>query len=95
MPIQSFHDRWCERILNGKSPGKGFPADLVAVTRRKLIALDEAATLDQLRFPGGNGFEALKDDRAGQHSIRVNDQFRICFAWTDAGPTRVEFTDYH
>ena len=95
MPIQSFRDRWCERILAAAPPGKGFPPDLVAATRRKLIDLDEAASLDQLRISRGHRLEALKDDRAGQHAIRVNDQFRICFVWTEAGPTRVEFTDYH
>ena len=95
MPIQNFYDRWCERIHGGQPPGKGFPQDLLATTRRKLIELDTAASLDQLRISRGNRLEALKDDRAGQHAIRVNHQFRICFVWTDAGPTRVEFTDYH
>ena len=54
-----------------------------------------AAVLDDLRSPPGNRLEALKDDRLGQHSIRVNDQFRLCFVWTPAGPAEVEFTDYH
>lgn len=57
--------------------------------------LDAAAVLDDLKAPPGNQLEALKGDRAGQHSIRVNDQFRICFVWTAAGPADVEFTDYH
>ena len=57
--------------------------------------MDSAMALADLRYPPGNGLEALKDDRKGQHSIRVNDQFRLCFVWTDAGPAQVEFVDYH
>lgn len=62
---------------------------------RKLVYLDSAKTLDDLRSPPGNRLEPLVGDRAGRHSIRVNDQFRICFKWTDAGPTEVEIVDYH
>ena len=62
---------------------------------RKLQMLDSAATLDFLRSPPGNRLEALRGDRAGQHSIRVNDQFRICFVWTERGPMNVEIVDYH
>jgi proteic killer suppression protein len=65
------------------------------VTRRKLRYLNAAAELDDLRVPPGNRLEALKADRAGQYSIRINDQFRICFVWTAEGPKDVEFTDYH
>jgi proteic killer suppression protein len=65
------------------------------VTRRKLRYLNAAAELDDLRVPPGNRLEALKADRASQYSIRVNDQFRICFVWTAEGPKDVEFTDYH
>lgn len=61
----------------------------------KLAMLNRAATLDDLRVPPGNRLEQLKGDRAGQHSIRVNQQWRICFRWTDVGPEAVEFTDYH
>lgn len=57
--------------------------------------LDAAHELSDLRSPPGNPLEALKNDRAGQHSVRINDQWRICFIWTDAGPERVEITDYH
>lgn len=57
--------------------------------------LDSALTLSDLRLPPANRLEALKTDRAGQHSIRVNDQFRICFCWTDDGPAELEFVDYH
>jgi proteic killer suppression protein len=65
------------------------------VVERKLQMLDSAATLDFLRSPPGNRLEALRGDRAGQHSIRVNDQFRICFVWTERGPMNVEIVDYH
>ena len=60
-----------------------------------LVMLDAAETLDDLREPPGNRLEALRGDRAGQHSIRINQQWRICFTWTDAGPIDVEIVDYH
>jgi proteic killer suppression protein len=66
-----------------------------AVVERKLQMLDSAATLDFLRSPPGNRLEALRGDRVGQHSIRVNEQFRICFVWTERGPMNVEIVDYH
>lgn len=75
--------------------GKGFPADLVKRTRAMLSALDAAIVLDDLRFPPGNGLEALSGDRNGQHSVRINRQWRICFLWTDQGPADVEIVDYH
>ena len=62
---------------------------------RKFDLLDAAAALDDLKVPPGNRLEALKGGRKGQHSIRINDQYRICFVWTPAGPERVEITDYH
>ena len=62
---------------------------------RKLVQLDAAETLDFLRAPPGNRLEALKGDRARQHSIRINDQFRVCFRWTKDGPEDVEIVDYH
>ncbi|WP_415251893.1 type II toxin-antitoxin system RelE/ParE family toxin [Thermomonas sp.] len=65
------------------------------VATRKLQQLDSAATLEFLRSPPGNRLEALKGDRSGQHSIRINDQWRVCFVWTDAGPAHVEIVDYH
>jgi toxin HigB-1 len=92
--IKSFKDAATEALFDG-DVGKGFPADLVKIARRKLRYLHAAQTLDDLRVPPGNRLEALKGDRAGQRSIRVNDQFRICFVWTSAGPEDVEFTDYH
>lgn len=65
------------------------------VAGRKLDQLDSAEALGDLRIPPGNRLEALRGDRAGQHSIRINQQYRICFAWTDSGPTDVEIVDYH
>lgn len=75
--------------------GKGFPADLVKRTRAMFSALDGATVLEDLRFPPGNGLETLSGDRAGQHSVRINKQWRICFVWTDQGPADVEIVDYH
>ena len=74
---------------------EGLPADLVKVARRKLRFLDAADDLRDLRSPPGNRLEALAGDRKGQHSIRINDQFRVCFAWTAEGPVEVEIVDYH
>ncbi len=70
-------------------------ANIQTVAMRKLAMLNQAARLDDLRVPPGNRLEALTGDRAGQHSIRVNDQFRVCFRWSDAGPEDVEIVDYH
>ena len=75
--------------------GKGFPSDLVKRARAMLSAMDAAVVLGDLRFPPGNHLEALKGDRAGQHSVRINDQWRICFVWTEHGPADVEIVDYH
>lgn len=75
--------------------GKGFPASLVKRTRAMLSAMDAAIVLEDLRFPPGNGLEALAGDRAGQHSVRINKQWRICFVWTEKGPADVEIVDYH
>lgn len=66
-----------------------------SVARRKLEQLDWAGVLEDLRVPPGNRLEALKRDRVGQHSIRINDQFRVCFVWTTEGPRDVEIVDYH
>jgi len=75
--------------------GKGFPVKLVKRTRAMLSALDAAVVLEDLRFPPGNHLEELKGNRVGQHSVRINDQWRICFRWTDQGPADVEIVDYH
>jgi len=92
--IKSFKDELTRAASDGVAL-KGFPADLLAITRRKLGYLNAATGLNDLRAPPGNRLEALKGDRRGQHSIRVNDQFRICFTWTAEGPRDVEFVDYH
>ena len=92
--IKSFKNEMTRAAFDGEAL-KGFPADLLKVTRRNLQYLDSAGALMDLRSPPGNRLEALKGDRVGQHSIRVNDQFRICFVWTEEGPKEVEFTDYH
>jgi proteic killer suppression protein len=92
--IRSFRDRVTEAVFNGENP-KGFPADLVKVARRKLRYLNAAGGLGDLRSPPGNRLEALTGDRKGQHAIRINDQFRVCFVWTAEGPEEVEIVDYH
>jgi proteic killer suppression protein len=92
--IRTFRNKTTEAVFEGETP-KGFPADLVKVARRKLRYLHAAATLGDLRSPPGNRLEALAGDRRGQQSIRINDQFRVCFTWTDEGPTEVEIVDYH
>ncbi|HYF18793.1 MAG TPA: type II toxin-antitoxin system RelE/ParE family toxin [Ramlibacter sp.] len=93
MPIKSFADKdTAELYQGGKS--RRF-AHIKNVAERKLQMLDAAATLDFLRSPPGNRLEALVGDRAGQHSIRINDQWRVCFRWTDLGPEDVEICDYH
>ncbi len=74
---------------------KGFPSVLVKRTRAMLSALDAAVLLEDLRFPPGNHLEELKGDRAGQYSVRINDQWRICFVWSEQGPVDVEIVDYH
>ena len=93
--IKSFKDRWAQAIFEGRQPGKGFPADLIRPARRKLIMLAEARTLKDMRSPPSNRLEALKQDRAGQHSIRINEQCRVCFVWTGADAEDVEIVDYH
>lgn len=92
--IRNFRDRLTANAFDGKA-GKGFPANILRIARRKLEMLNAASILDDLRSPPGNRLEALTGDRKGQHSIRVNDQYRVCFIWTDEGPTDVELTDYH
>jgi proteic killer suppression protein len=77
------------------SPGKRFPADIIRAARRKLIMIAEARVLEDLRVPPANRLNALRGHRAGQHSVRINDQWRICFVWTGADAEDVEITDYH
>lgn len=95
LPIVSFSTDALAAILEERPPGRRFPSDLIGVTKRKLVMLNNARSPDDLRHPGGNRFEVLRGDRVGQFSIRVNDQYRLCFGWSDAGPTNVEFVDYH
>lgn len=92
--IGSFRNSTTEAVFRGELP-KGFPSDLLTVARRKLRYLHAATRLADLQAPPGNRLHALKGDRKGQHSIRINDQFRICFNWTPEGPRDVEITDYH
>ena len=93
MAIQSFKDGDTEALhRTGKSQVFG---NIAKVAFRKLDMLGAATDLKDLRSPPGNRLEALAGDRAGQHSIRINDQWRICFVWTPAGPTDVEIVDYH
>lgn len=91
--IVSFKDADTERLARGARVRRF--VNIESVARRKLRQLEIAGVLDDLRVPPGNRLEALKGDRAGQHSIRVNDQYRICFGWTQAGPEDVEIVDYH
>ena len=71
------------------------PPDIQAVALRKLRLINQARTVSDLRAPPGNRLEALKGDRAGQHSVRINDQWRICFVWSEGGPADVGIVDYH
>jgi proteic killer suppression protein len=91
--IVSFSCADTERLFYRMRVGRF--VNIEGVARRKLDQLNAAATLNFLAAPPGNRLEALKGNRAGQHSIRINDQFRLCFVWTDQGPKNVEIVDYH
>jgi len=96
--IKSFFDKGTEDVFDrkrSKEARRSCPEQVWRVAQRKLDQLNAVVSLGSLRIPPGNELEALKKDRMGQHSIRVNDQFRICFVWTEEGPERVEITDYH
>jgi proteic killer suppression protein len=96
--IRSFYDRGTEDVFNRrrtKAARSTCPEQLWRVAQRKLDQLNAAVSLASLRIPLGNHLEALGQDRRGQHSMRINDQYRACFIWTDEGPERVEITDYH
>ena len=96
--VRSFHDPGTEDIfnrINSKEARRACPESHWKVARRKLDQLNAVVSLGSLRIPPGNKLESLKGDRQGQYSIRINEQFRICFIWTDQGPERVEITDYH
>jgi len=92
--IKSFGNKPTERLWRRERVPSIDPR-IQRAALRKLRQLGSAASLDDLRVPPGNRLEALHGDRAGQHSIRINDQWRICFVWTDAGPEEVEIVDYH
>jgi toxin HigB-1 len=96
--IQSFHDAGTEDVFNGKSTRmarRTCPEAIWRVARRKLDQLHAVTRLDALRIPPANHLERLVGDRQGQYSVRINDQYRVCFTWSPSGPERVEITDYH
>jgi len=96
MAIQSFSDSGVEAFfIGGLAPKRAGWSGVAKVAKRKLDMLDYAHQLDDLRSPPGNRLEALKGDLAGFHSIRINDQWRVIFRWTDVGPTEVDVVDYH
>ncbi len=96
--IVSFKDEGTEDIFDGKNTKaarKTCPESLWKAAVRKLDQLDSVTAVNELRIPPGNRLEALTGDRKGQHSVRINEQYRICFAWTASGPGKVEIVDYH
>jgi proteic killer suppression protein len=96
--IKSFASAGTEDIFNGrntKDARKSCPRDLWRIAARKLEQLDSVGLLEELRIPPGNRLEALARDRKGQFSIRINEQYRVCFVWTEEGPDTVEIVDYH
>jgi toxin HigB-1 len=96
--IQSFKDQGTEDIFNGinsRAARSICPESLWKIATRKFDLLDAAISLADLRIPPGNRLERLSGDRQGQHSVRINDQYRICFRWTDNGPEQVTIADYH
>lgn len=95
MTIQSWSSDQAKAIFEGRNPGKGFPADLISATRRRLQRLDAAVQIGDQRVPPSHRLHRLEGDLAGRWSISVNDQFRITFIWGDAGPEEVWFGDYH
>lgn len=91
--IQSFRDAATQQLFESRANRRW--AAIAAVALRKLDQIEASRSLGDLRVPPGNRLEALKGDRAGQHSIRINDQYRICFIWKDDGAHEVEIADYH
>lgn len=92
--ITSFHDSDTEKIFNRQFV-KRFHPDIQNKARQKLAQLNRVTQLDELKVPPGNRLEALTGDRQGQHSIRINDQWRVCFVWNGSDAERVEVCDYH
>lgn len=96
--IVSFRDRGTENVYNGedtKAARRTCPSDIWGVAFRKLDMINAAVRISDLRVPRSNHLEKLTKDRIGQHSIRINDQYRVCFVWADEGAEDVEITDYH
>jgi proteic killer suppression protein len=96
--IVSFRDPGTEDIFNGRNSKHArqlCPQNLWPIAVRKLDQLDSAVSLDELRIPPGNQLEILRGERRGQSSVRINERYRICFTWTERGPTEVEIVDYH
>ena len=96
--IRAFKNRATGDIFNGKATKAAMrlcPKNVWKIAVRKLDQLDSVLSLDELHVPPGNRLEALSGNRKGQHGMRINDQYRICFRWTETGPTDVEITDYH
>jgi proteic killer suppression protein len=92
--IKGFADAATKDVFEGRAP-KGLPANILSAARRKLRYLDAAETLKDMKSPPGNQLHPLVGDRAGQHSVWINDQYRLCFRWTDKGAYDVEIADYH
>lgn len=92
--LRSFADKETERVWR-RCRSRMLDPKVQRAALRKLVILDAAETVEDLRVPPGNRLEKLNGDRAGQHSIRINQQWRICFEWTTAGPENVEIVDYH
>jgi proteic killer suppression protein len=92
--IRSFADRDAEALFEGRF-ARRLPQNIQRIAQRKLMLLQHADELRDLAAPPGNRLEALKGNRAGQHSVRINDQWRICFVWKDGAPESVEIVDYH
>jgi proteic killer suppression protein len=96
--INSFKNQASKDVFNGKATKAALrlcPKNIWKIAFRKLDQLDSVLSLEELRVPPGNRLEPLSRDRKGQHSIRINDQYRIYFIWTETGPMNVEITDYH
>ena len=92
--IRSFRDKESEKLFH-RERSRAVPGSLKKTALRKLLILDAAERLEDLRVPPGNRLEKLKGDRSGQHSIRINNQYRVCFSWRNAGAEDVEIVDYH
>jgi proteic killer suppression protein len=92
--IRSFKDPVAKAVFEGERP-KQVPPDVLSRLRRRLAQIEAAERLEDLRVPPGNRLEALAGDREGQHSVRVNQQWRVCFVWAEGGAEDVEFVDYH